>query len=58
MWAAGFYDFHKKKFTLSRDYLGQKPLFYSQLKRNKLIFRARLTVFLSMKKNFQLIIKI
>ena len=28
MWALGIYDFKEKKFILSRDYVGQKPLFY------------------------------
>lgn len=54
MWAAGFYDFHKKKFTLSRDYLGQKPLFYSQLKRNKLIFSSQINGIFEYEKKFSI----
>ena len=28
MWACCIYDIEKEKIILSRDYLGQKPLFY------------------------------
>ena len=30
MWAVAIYDFKKKTTFLSRDYVGQKPLFYSK----------------------------
>ena len=30
MWAAAFYDIEKNNLSLSRDYLGQKPLYYSK----------------------------
>ena len=34
MWALGIYDFKEKEFILSRDYVGQKPLFYYKDKKN------------------------
>ena len=50
MWAAAFYNFKEKKLTLSRDYLGQKPLFYSHLDK-KLIFSSQLNGIFQYKKN-------
>lgn len=41
MWAVGIYDFKLKKFILSRDYVGQKPLFYN-INNNKLIFSSQI----------------
>ena len=41
MWALGIYDFKEKKFILSRDYVGQKPLFYYKDKK-KLIFSSQM----------------
>jgi asparagine synthase (glutamine-hydrolysing) len=41
MWAAAFYNHENNSLTLSRDYLGQKPLFYSQLN-SKLIFSSQI----------------
>ncbi len=32
MWALAIYDLEKKEVTLSRDYVGQKPLYYSKVK--------------------------
>ena len=32
MWAIAIYDVEKKEVTLSRDYVGQKPLYYSKVK--------------------------
>jgi len=52
MWAAAFYDFKKKSFSLSRDYLGQKPLFYTLANKNKLIFSSQLNGIFKYKKKF------
>jgi asparagine synthase (glutamine-hydrolysing) len=41
MWAVGIYDFKIKKFILSRDYVGQKPLFYYN-HNEKLIFSSQI----------------
>ncbi len=41
MWALGIYDFKIKKFVLSRDYVGQKPLFYCN-NNDKLIFSSQI----------------
>lgn len=41
MWAIGIYDFKLKKFILSRDYVGQKPLFYHNNKES-LIFSSQI----------------
>ncbi len=53
MWAAAFYDFSKKTFTLSRDYLGQKPLYYSKLNKDKLIFSSQLDGLFKYNKKFE-----
>ena len=42
MWAVSLFDFKKKELILSRDYLGQKPLYYSKLKKNKLIYSSQI----------------
>ena len=41
MWAAAFYDLKLNTITLSRDFLGQKPLYY-YLKKKKLIFSSEI----------------
>jgi asparagine synthase (glutamine-hydrolysing) len=41
MWACAIYDKKKNFLTLSRDYLGQKPLYYST-KNNQIIFSSQL----------------
>ena len=41
MWACCIYDIEKNKIILSRDYLGQKPLFYYKDK-NKFIFSSQI----------------
>lgn len=53
MWAAAFYDFKFNKITLSRDYLGQKPLFYYRNK-NKLIFSSQIEGIFKYKNNFEI----
>ena len=41
MWAVAIYDLKKKEIILSRDYLGQKPLFY-EIQKNKILFSSQL----------------
>jgi len=41
MWACCIYDLEKKKIILSRDYLGQKPLFYYKDKK-KFVFSSQI----------------
>ena len=41
MWAIAIYDQEKKEIVLSRDYVGQKPLFYTKNK-NYYIFSSQL----------------
>ena len=41
MWAASIFDFKKKRMILSRDYVGQKPLFYYK-KKEIVIFSSQL----------------
>ena len=53
MWAAAFYNFSNKTFTLSRDYLGQKPLYYSKLNKEKLIFSSQLDGLFKYNKKFE-----
>ena len=53
MWALGIYDFKKKMFILSRDYVGQKPLFYYREKA-KIIFSSQLNGIFQYKNNFQI----
>ena len=36
------YDFKEKRLILSRDYLGQKPLFYSKINSKKLIYSSQI----------------
>ena len=42
MWGVSLYDFKEKKLILSRDYLGQKPLFYSKISSKKLIYSSQI----------------
>tara|TARA_Y100000816_G_C26104554_1_gene586462 strand:+ start:2118 stop:3938 length:1821 start_codon:yes stop_codon:yes gene_type:complete len=51
MWAVAIFDFKTKTTTLSRDYLGQKPLFYSQ-NRDHLIFSSQINGIFQINKNF------
>ena len=53
MWAVAFYDFKLNSITLSRDYLGQKPLFYYNNK-NKLIFSSQIEGIFKYKNNFEI----
>ena len=51
MWAVAIYDFKTKTTTLSRDYVGQKPLFYNQNK-DHLIFSSQINGIFQINKNF------
>jgi asparagine synthase (glutamine-hydrolysing) len=51
MWAVGIYDFKIKKFILSRDYVGQKPLFYYN-HNEKLIFSSQINGIFKYSKKF------
>ncbi len=53
MWALGIFDFKQKKTLLSRDYVGQKPLFYYQDK-SKLIFSSQINGIFKYKKKFEI----
>lgn len=53
MWAAAFYDFRLNKVTLSRDYLGQKPLYYYRNK-NKLIFSSQINGIFKYQNDFEI----
>ncbi len=53
MWAAAFYDIEKNNLSLSRDYLGQKPLYYSKDK-NITTFSSQIEGIFEHKKNFKL----
>jgi len=54
MWATAIYDKEKNYSVLSRDYLGQKPLFY-HLNKNKLYFSSQLNgILAASKKKFKL----
>ncbi len=53
MWAAAFYNIEKNTLSLSRDYLGQKPLYY--LKNKKIItFSSQIEGIFQYKKNLKL----
>ena len=52
MWAVAIYDFKKKTTFLSRDYVGQKPLFYNH-KENNLIFSSQINGIFQVKKQFE-----
>ena len=53
MWACCIYDLEKKEIILSRDYLGQKPLFYYKDKK-KLIFSSQISSLFIDNKNFSI----
>ena len=42
MWGVSLYNFEEKRLILSRDYLGQKPLFYSKINSKKLIYSSQI----------------
>lgn len=52
MWAVAIYDFNLKKTYLSRDYVGQKPLFYNHEK-NLTIFSSQINGLFEIKRSFQ-----
>ena len=52
MWAVAVYDFKKKTTFLSRDYVGQKPLFYNH-EENNLIFSSQINGIFQVKKQFE-----
>ena len=52
MWAAAIYDFKKKTTYLSKDYVGQKPLFFKYSK-NNLIFSSQINGIFKVKNNFK-----
>ncbi len=53
MWATSIFDFKKRKMILSRDYVGQKPLFYYKNK-NIVIFSSQLNGIFQSKNNFKI----
>ena len=56
MWALAIYDFKLKKLILSRDYIGQKPLFYLQ-EDKKFVFSSQLNGIFKFRKNFKILDK-
>ena len=52
MWAAAIYDFKNNTTYLSRDYVGQKPLFFNHNK-NILIFSSQINGIFQIKKDFE-----
>ena len=52
MWAAAIYDFKYNSTYLSRDYVGQKPLFFSHNK-NNLIFSSQINGIFEVKNDFK-----
>ena len=52
MWAVAIYDFKKKSTILSRDYVGQKPLFYNSNK-DMLSFSSQINGIFQIKSNFE-----
>ena len=53
MWAVSIFDFKKKEMILSRDYVGQKPLFYFKRK-NILIFSSQINGIFQYDNKFQI----
>jgi asparagine synthase (glutamine-hydrolysing) len=53
MWASCIYDFKKQSVNLSRDYVGQKPLFYYKDKK-KLIFSSQINGIFEYRKKFSI----
>lgn len=51
MWAVAIYDFKKKTTFLCRDYVGQKPLFYSN-NNDQLFFSSQINGIFQVNKNF------
>jgi asparagine synthase (glutamine-hydrolysing) len=51
MWAVAIYDKKKKEVVISRDYLGQKPLFY-EIQKSKILFSSQISGILQ-DKSFQ-----
>ena len=51
MWAVAIYDFKKKTTFLSRDYVGQKPLFYSKSE-DQFLFSSQINGIFQINKNF------
>ncbi len=56
MWASAIYDFKTQTTYLSRDYMGQKPLFYNQ-KHSNLIFSSQINGIFKVNNNFKFSIK-
>ena len=56
MWALAIYDFKLKKLILSRDYIGQKPLFYLK-EDKKFVFSSQLNGIFKFRKNFKILDK-
>ena len=52
-WATAIYDFKKRELCLSRDYVGQKPIFYYK-DGKKFIFSSQLNGLFKYKNNFEL----
>ncbi len=52
MWAAAIYDFKNKTTYLSRDYVGQKPLFYNHNK-DYLLFSSQINGIFKVKQDFK-----
>ena len=53
MWAVSIFDFKNKEMILSRDYVGQKPLFYSKRK-NIVIFSSQINGIFQYDNKFQI----
>ncbi len=53
MWATAIYDFKKRELCLSRDYVGQKPIFYHK-DGKKLVFSSQLNGLFKYKQKFEL----
>ena len=51
MWAIAIYDQEIKEIILSRDYVGQKPLYYSNSK-NKTYFSSEVSGLAAVNKNY------
>lgn len=51
MWAAAFYNIKNNTITLSRDYLGQKPLYY-HINKKQLIFSSQIEGIFKYNKDF------
>ena len=56
MWALAIYDFKLKKLILSRDYIGQKPLFYLKDDK-KFVFSSQLNGIFKFRKNLKILDK-